>query len=120
MNTAINNLYLSTQSVMTSRPAGVQWFDGYPAFTGFNTILPPNSPSCAQDNWGDTWGVFSASSFHPGGVNGLMGDGSVHFITNSINTGNLNSPEVTSGPSPYGVWGAMGSINGGETVVMPF
>jgi prepilin-type N-terminal cleavage/methylation domain-containing protein len=116
LNTASAGLYLSSQSVMTDRPAGVQWFDGYPAFTGVTTVLPPNSPSCAADNWGDTWGVFSASSYHTAGVNVLSGDGSVRFISDSVNCGNTSSPEVTSGPSPYGVWGAMGTKSGGEAV----
>src|SRR5690606_29773220 len=75
--TASQGTYISGQSVQEDRAVGVQWFDGYPAFTGFSTILPPNSPSCANDNWGDQWGVFSASSHHPGGVNVLMADGSV-------------------------------------------
>jgi hypothetical protein len=43
-----------------------------------------------------------------------MADGSVRFINESIDTGNLAAPEVTQGPSPYGVWGAMGSKDGGE------
>ena len=119
MLTASQGRYGTSQSVQTDRPAGVQWFDGYPAFTGVNTVLPPNSPSCANDNWGDNWGLFSASSFHPGGVHVLMGDASVQFITDSIDTGNLTLAEVTSGPSRYGIWGNLGSKSGGETVQLP-
>jgi len=117
--TASGGFYLPSQSVQTGRAVGVQWFEGAAAFTGFNTVLPPNSPSCAVDNWGDSWGVFSASSNHPGGVNVLMGDGSVRFVSETIHTGNLALPEVTSGESPYGVWGAMGSKSGGESVSLP-
>ncbi|TWT39276.1 DUF1559 domain-containing protein [Blastopirellula retiformator] len=119
LTTASNGKYLTGQSVQTDRAAGVQWFDGMPAFTGVNTVLPPNSPSCANDNWGDNWGLFSASSYHPGGVLVSMGDASVQFIPNTIDTGNLTSAESTSGPSPYGVWGALGSKAGGETVTLP-
>jgi prepilin-type N-terminal cleavage/methylation domain-containing protein len=119
LNTASQGLYLTSQSVMTDRPVGVQWFEGYPAFSGVTTVLPPNSPSCAADNWGDTWGVFSASSYHSGGVNVVLGDASVRFVSNSVDCGNTSSAEVTSGPSPYGVWGAMGTKNGGEVVSLP-
>lgn len=111
--------YLPTVSVMEARAVGVQWYDGYPAFTGVCTILPPNSPSCSNENWGDAWGVFSASSFHTGGVNVLMADGSVHFVSQSVDTGNLSLPPVTSGLSPYGVWGALGSMSGGEVASLP-
>ncbi|MBA4189290.1 MAG: prepilin-type cleavage/methylation domain-containing protein [Planctomycetaceae bacterium] len=116
LSTAANGQYLASQSVMTDRPVGVQWFEGYPAFTGVTTILPPNSPSCAADNWGDSWGVFSASSYHTGGVNVLLGDGSVRFVTDAVSTGSLSTAEVTTGASPYGVWGAAGTISGGEAV----
>lgn len=65
------------------------------------------------------WGIYSSSSFHPGGANALVLDGSVHFIPETINTGNLAAPQVSSGASPYGVWGALGSMNGGEAVQVP-
>jgi prepilin-type N-terminal cleavage/methylation domain-containing protein/prepilin-type processing-associated H-X9-DG protein len=93
---------------------GVRFNDGMSQFTGFNTILPPNSPSCMEMG-SNTDGVFSAQSRHSGGVNALFADGSVHFITSGIDAGNSGAGEPkTGGPSPYGVWGALGSINGGE------
>jgi hypothetical protein len=46
----------------------------------------------------------------------LFADGSTRFISETINTGNLASPTVTQGYSPYGVWGAMGSKDGGEAM----
>jgi prepilin-type N-terminal cleavage/methylation domain-containing protein/prepilin-type processing-associated H-X9-DG protein len=107
-NVLLNNYY-----------AGVRWNDGSAEFTGFNTILPPNSPSCytggdASTAGSNTPGIFSAQSRHPGGVNGLFADGSVRFIKETIDAGNQAAPERMTGPSPYGVWGALGTINGGE------
>jgi prepilin-type N-terminal cleavage/methylation domain-containing protein/prepilin-type processing-associated H-X9-DG protein len=93
---------------------GVRFNDGMSQFTGFNTILPPNSPSCMEMG-SNTDGVFSAQSWHTGGVNALFADASVHFINNDIDAGNSGAPEPKTGaPSPYGVWGALGTINGGE------
>ena len=46
-----------------------------------------------------------------------MGDGRVVFISENIDTGNLAQapPKGTdSGPSPYGVWGALGTKASGE------
>jgi prepilin-type N-terminal cleavage/methylation domain-containing protein len=102
---------------------GDTWTGGYPLMCGFTTVLPPNSPRCVNSGQGEwNWGVFPPASNHPGGVTGLMTDGSVRFISQTINTGNLAAAEVkaVSPPviknSPYGVWGALGSKNGGESV----
>jgi len=102
--------------------AGSRWTDGQPDWTGFNTILPPNGPSCNNDTnaSGDSVSlVIPPSSLHPGGVNCLLADGSVHFISDTIDTGNLGAAPVTSGASPYGVWGRLGSKDGGEVVAVP-
>lgn len=98
---------------------GTLWTDGEPERTGFTTVMPPNGPSCVGDanvNADSSSGVYAPSSYHPDGVVGLMVDGSVRFINDNIDTGNLAGPEVLSGPSWYGVWGAMGSKAGAESI----
>lgn len=48
-----------------------------------------------------------------------MVDGAVKFISDNIDSGNLsavNPPTNGSGLSPYGIWGALGSKSGNETV----
>lgn len=47
---------------------------------------------------------------------GLFCDGSVAFISETIDSGNLTASSLTNNRSPYGVWGAMGSKAGGEVV----
>jgi prepilin-type N-terminal cleavage/methylation domain-containing protein/prepilin-type processing-associated H-X9-DG protein len=96
---------------------GHSFANGVPARVGFNTALPPNSPSCTNRNAADIhrgWGVYSATSYHTGGVNAALLDGSVRFISEGIRCGDLTLSVTDSGPSPYGVWGALSTINGGE------
>ncbi|MFG0261659.1 MAG: DUF1559 domain-containing protein [Novipirellula sp. JB048] len=94
---------------------GLILVDGRTINNRFTTTLAPNSPSCAYSASNHAWGTFAPTSYHPGGVQALMFDGAVRFVTDSINTGNVNAPQVTSGKSPYGVWGAMGTPRGNET-----
>jgi len=94
-----------------------RWPDGSPIYSRFQTVLPPNSPNCVAVDGTDspnTGVIGSLSSQHPGGAIAAMADGSVRFISEQIDCGNLSSPEVSSGPSPYGVWGALGTKDGGE------
>jgi prepilin-type N-terminal cleavage/methylation domain-containing protein/prepilin-type processing-associated H-X9-DG protein len=115
LSLASGGRYLPGVSVQANRPLGSLWTNGHAAGGGFNTVLPPNSPSCMNDTWGDASGLFSASSYHlGGGVNVLMADGAIRSIDQTIDCGLSSRPEVTTGPSPYGLWGALGTMRGGE------
>jgi prepilin-type N-terminal cleavage/methylation domain-containing protein len=96
--------------------SGLYWPAGFPIIQGFTTVLPPNTARCAPAKGEWNWGVFPPQSFHPGGVNGCMTDGSTRFFADSIDSGNLAAAEVGTGSSPYGVWGAIGSKDGAESV----
>ncbi len=100
---------------------GRYYSDGCMPATGFNTILPPNSPSCTAPGTASQESRIIAppTSNHPGGANVCMLDGSVQFISDTIDCGNLSLPLVNAGTSPYGVWGALGSRDGKEAVTLP-
>ena len=112
--------YTNTVTV-TNEGSGLRWADGLTAYSTFSTILPPNSASC-YNGGPDDRALITATSNHIGGVNTVRFDGSVGFVSNTINavtSGRVNSFAVSEGASPYGVWGALGSINGGETTTAP-
>ncbi|MDR2704890.1 MAG: DUF1559 domain-containing protein, partial [Planctomycetaceae bacterium] len=86
----------------------------------FNTILPPNAPSCSITAGDATWGFYTANSYHSGGVNTAACDGSVKFVSETIDCGGLpNSDSEQKGTSDFGVWGAFGTINCGESKALP-
>ena len=69
--------------------------------------------------WMCGWMFLSANSNHSGGVNCVMTDGSVRFVSETVDCGSLSGThkprEYFSKASPFGVWGALGTISGGET-----
>ncbi len=91
-----------------------RWTNGGVYYSGVTTAVPPNPNvsypgfsgpfdwvSIDENNGGPTYASLSASSYHAGGVNVLMGDGSVKFMKNSV--------------SPF-TWRALGTIAGGEVI----
>ena len=110
----------SAGCVLITGPSGMpggghsEWCNGDASYDGFTTALTPNtfspagSPAVDTDmasaneaDGGPTYASVTSRSYHPGGVNALFGDGSVHFIKNSIN---------------YQTWRGLGTIAAGEVI----
>ncbi|HBT77233.1 MAG TPA: hypothetical protein DEB39_09995 [Planctomycetaceae bacterium] len=113
-------------AIIANEIRGQMWFIAGSSQHCFETILPPNSPSCGV-NGGSSWDrptVLSAASNHTGGVMVALCDGSVRFFANTISTTSSGVTDLTDpysravvpGESPYGVWGALGTIDGGDAV----
>jgi prepilin-type N-terminal cleavage/methylation domain-containing protein len=122
--------YPGTPMFTQDTSPGYRWGDGAAFFHGINTILPPNTAVCliGDPRWQSGGGhyapgIWNATSKHPAGVMVAMADGSTHFISDTIDTGNISvvAPAPTAtGPSPYGVWGAMGTKAEGERLMYEF
>jgi len=85
---------------------GYTWIQGMYGNSLGNTLLAPNPayPNCQLEPWGgdmDAPGMWGLSSYHPGGANVAMADGSVRFLKSSTDMRT--------------VW-AIGSRAGSETV----
>jgi prepilin-type N-terminal cleavage/methylation domain-containing protein/prepilin-type processing-associated H-X9-DG protein len=100
---------------------GCRWADRQ--YTRFTTVLPPNAPTCVSSTgpYVGEGASITASSYHAGGANVAMCDGSVRFVLETIDAGSPNdsisgSASAYTGPSLWGVWGAMGSRAGREVV----
>jgi prepilin-type N-terminal cleavage/methylation domain-containing protein/prepilin-type processing-associated H-X9-DG protein len=117
--TVLASVAASTGCKVVSGPSSslggghTHWANGNSIYDGMTTALPPNTRSPAgafldadmssqdEDDGGPTYASITSRSYHPGGVNALFGDGSVHFIKNSID---------------WTTYRALGSIAGGEVV----
>jgi prepilin-type N-terminal cleavage/methylation domain-containing protein/prepilin-type processing-associated H-X9-DG protein len=114
----------TTRVVSSTQGRGYRWANGNALFSAMNTIRPPNKEVCTA--FGATGlGMFPPSSRHQGGCHILMADGAVIFITDSIEAGDQNigtvrrsrtGPRAPGAPSPYGLWGAMGTRAAKETI----
>ena len=99
---------------------GSHWADGRAGVGLANTILPINSPSFQVQGSPTADGVYSVGSNHSGGAHVANLDGSTHFVSEDIATGDTSTATLTveqmaaGVPSPHGVWGAAGTIASGE------
>ncbi len=93
---------------------GESWFVSSLHATLFNQCATPNfrAADCAFDTFKEDFhwrtihqGVFTAKSYHSGGVNVLMMDGSVRFVADGIH---------------FRSWRAIGTRNGGEVITGDF
>jgi prepilin-type N-terminal cleavage/methylation domain-containing protein len=130
--------------------SGMAWLRAGTAWNGYHAILGPNSPSCytgtgvAAPNYPgeSSLSIRTSGSYHFGGAHVVTFDNSVKFIPNEIDTSN-SQPGATAAdyiapgrawngstmwdqttnwnsPSPFGVWGALGTRGAGDDVgVMP-
>jgi prepilin-type N-terminal cleavage/methylation domain-containing protein/prepilin-type processing-associated H-X9-DG protein len=82
---------------------GKEWTRSYSGGGGgYTHTMPPNTKSCVFNAVGSqVFNLFAASSFHNGGVNVAMLDGSVRFVKNSI---------------AYPVWTGIATRAGGEVI----
>jgi prepilin-type N-terminal cleavage/methylation domain-containing protein/prepilin-type processing-associated H-X9-DG protein len=94
-----------------------EWEDGNTSQSGFTTAWTPNRPtpgrlgslvlpdvdliSMREEDGGPTFAAVTARSYHPSGVNVLLGDGSVRFVKD---------------PIAGSTWRALGTIAGSEVV----
>lgn len=116
-NPSVQDVLTYSQAAKTAWDGGTNqhhhggrlWALGQPQQTLMNTIAPPNwrFPSasvCSGCGWFDANGMFPSRSRHVGGSQHLMGDGSVHFVSENID---------------HALYMGLGTIAGNETVTFP-
>ena len=94
-----------------------EWSDGNVHASGYSTAWPPNKAILGSAAWnlgldldlnginqelgGPSFAAITSRSYHPGGVDVVLGDGSARFVKSSVDGM---------------IWRALGTINDGEVV----
>jgi len=106
----------SCDAISNVQQGHIAWTNGSVFNSGVTTALTPNTKvivpglnngnsydlvTSDENQGGPVYAALTADSYHPGGVNCLLGDGSVRFVKTTIN-----------GPT----WRALGTIAGGEVI----
>jgi prepilin-type N-terminal cleavage/methylation domain-containing protein/prepilin-type processing-associated H-X9-DG protein len=108
---SLDTTYINCQSInpLTAPPLssrhGMSWVMGEMCCTTYNHVSPPNTKSCAGLGYQGSMANMSVqeppSSYHPGGVNVLMGDGAVRFVRDGVS---------------LPTWRALATRDGGEVI----
>ncbi|AMV36298.1 DUF1559 domain-containing protein [Planctomyces sp. SH-PL62] len=96
--------FAKTNPTSTWDHAGAHWANSNYSQTTFNFMITPNSKTPDCSNWGTYgigYGFHTPRSYHSGGVNVALADGSVRFIKDAI---------------ALQTWYALGTRAGGEVV----
>jgi prepilin-type N-terminal cleavage/methylation domain-containing protein/prepilin-type processing-associated H-X9-DG protein len=107
--TAVDQAYALCQSINPTDlkyqwfSAGGEWLNDSATGTAYIHCGPPNSTNCGFP--GNLRFCVNANSYHPNGVNVALCDGSVRFVSNSIN---------------LATWRALGTRNLGEVLGSDF
>ena len=112
--TPVTSLQATLQTCRSLNPAtatrltvrqGMSWVMGEMCCTAYNHVETPNKSTCAgpgfPGNMANMPMQVPPSSRHPGGVNTLMGDGTVRFVKNTVD---------------LATWRALGTRDGGEAL----
>ncbi len=89
----------SAASGAWSGKRGGKWIDGHYGNTLYNHFYPPNPRQWDCGNVSGNKALSTARSYHPDGVQLLLCDGSVHFMSDTVD---------------LGVWRALATRDGGE------
>lgn len=83
---------------------GAKWMNGHYGDTLYNHYYGPNSRQFDCGNASHNYGLTAARSWHVGGVQLVTADGSVHFVSDSVE---------------LSIWRALASRSGGEIAPLP-